>query len=225
MKTLLLTLTYAVGIGELILGVYFWVTHSKSEIRRVMALLAFSTGTWVILSAVTSYVPYTAIGRYEMASVYILGSLLLTALLHLTLIFPFPIMRLDKLHILLLYLPLAIFSYILLTTNLIVNSFIGNTNWAGTVIGGPLFDLYNIYSILLFIVSIGVLTNRLGKLDGIHKKNIQIFAWSVILGGLPGVIFYLLLPTFYPQIVVNSLIGALSSAIWVGGTTYIVLRK
>jgi len=48
MKTLLLTLTYLVGIGELILAGYFWKTHSGSEIRKVMGMLSMVTGLWVL---------------------------------------------------------------------------------------------------------------------------------------------------------------------------------
>ncbi|GEM_PF-5917806 len=225
MKTFLLTATYLVGIGELALAVFFWVTHSKSEIRKVMALLAFSTGMWVILSALTSYVSYSELGKYQVALVYVFGLVLLTCLVHLTLIFPFRLIHLDRFHVFLMYVPVIIFSYISLATSLIVLTFTGDPNNVGDIVGGPLYGLYNIYAFILFIASIIILITRARKLDGLHRKNIQIFGWSVFLGGLPGVIFYLLIPTFSPQIIINSLFGVLSSLIWVSGTTYIINRR
>ncbi len=225
MKFFLLSITYLVGILELILGIFFWVTNSKNEIRKVMALLAFSTGIWVVLSGVTSYVPYSRLGHYEIAIVYIFGALLLTALLHLTLIMPYPFFRFDKLHILLLYFPLTFLSYALLFSRTIVESFTGSPTWAGIIFGGPLFSMYNIYLFFLFVLSTGIIFYRLPKLDGVHKQNMKILVWSVILGGLPGIILLLILPTFLPELDINPLLGVIPSAIWVGGVAYIVTRR
>lgn len=224
-KYILLTLTYLVGAGELALAIFFWVTHSKSEIRKVMALLAFSTGVWAMLSAATSYVPYSVFGYFEMALVYIFGALLMTALLHLSLITPYPFVRLDKLHTFLIYFPLSFLSYSLLFSRTVVKSFTGSPTWAGLVIGGPLYSLYNIYFFLVFILAIGIIFFRLRRFDGLHKQNMRIFIWSVILGGLPGVVLFLILPSFIPDLNVNPLLGVIPSVIWVGGTTYIVLKK
>jgi hypothetical protein len=224
-KTILLTLTYLVGAGELILAIFFWVTHSKNEIRKVMALLAFSTGMWVILSGITSYVPYSTLGHYEMALLYISGALLLTALLHLSLIMPYPFIRIDRLHVFLMYFPSVLLSYILIFSRTIVESFDGSSTWAGVVIGGPLYSLYNIYSFLLFTLAISIIFFRIQRLDGLHKKNMQIVVWSVLLGGLPAVVLFLILPIFTPSININSLFGVIPSAVWVGGTTYIIIKK
>ncbi len=225
MKIFLLTLTYLVGTGELILALYFWINNSKNEIRKVMALLSFSTGMWVVLGAVTSYVPYSTFGYYEMTLVYIFGALLLTALLHLSLIMPYPLFLFDKLHAFLIYFPLMFLSYALLFSRTIVQSFTGSSTWAGIVIGGPLYTMYNVYLFLLFVLAIGIITFRIQRLDGFQKQNMRIFVWSIVLGGLPAVILFLILPNFIPDLNVNGLLGVIPSAIWVGGTTYIVMRK
>lgn len=224
-KNILLTLTYLVGAGELILAIYFWVTNSKNEIRRVVSLLALSTGMWVILGAVTSYVPYSTTGHYLMALDYIFGLSLLTILVHLVLIMPFPVARIDRFHIGLLYFPVVLFSYILLFSRTIVYSFQGSPTESGTITGGPLFGLYNIYLLLLFALAVIVAFVRIRKLDGLHRSNMTIFIWSVILGGSPGIFFYLVLPTFASHIAFNTLFGVIPSVIWIGGTTYIALKK
>lgn len=225
MKEFLLITTYLVGAGELFLAGYFWKTNSGNEIRKLMTLLSFSTGMWVILSAVTSYVPYSSLGHYEMALVYIFGALLLTTLLHLSLIMPFPLLRLDRLHIVLMYFPLAFLSYMLLFSETIVESFVGTPTWAGIVIGGPLFSMYNVYLLLLFILAASIILYRLRRLGGFQKKNMQIFFWSLLFGGLPAVVLYLVLPNFIPDLDINTLFGVIPSVIWVGGTGYIVTRK
>ena len=225
MKTLLLFSTYIIGIGEILLGIYFLYTNSKNEIRRVISLFAFSTGIWAILSGITSYTAYSALGRIEIAGVYFFGALLLMAILHLSFIMPYPLIRFDKWHAFLFYLPLLFLAYILFFSRTIILSFEGSTSWAGIIIGGPLFGLYNIISFFIFTSAVITLFYRANKLDGIHKKNLKLVAWSILLGGLPGSIIFFIISTFFPSFYINSLIGVLPSVIWIGVTTYIVLKK
>lgn len=145
MKTLLLTLTYLVGIGELILAIYFWVTNSKNEIRKVMALLALSTGIWVITSGLTLCVSQTPITTFFMQLVFVSGALLITALLHLSLIFPNKLIQLDPLHGWLLYGPAIVFTLIMFVSDSIVMGFTGSVTDVGRIIPGPLYSLYNLY--------------------------------------------------------------------------------
>jgi len=224
-KTILLTLTYLVGAGELILAIYFWATHSKSEIRKVIALLAFSTGIWVVLSAATSYISYSSFGYLLMALVYIFGLILITTLLYLILIMPFPLLKFDKIHKLLMYFPVLIFGFMLIYSKTIIESFTGSATLVGKIIGGPLYGLYNFYLVLIFLTSVVLAFARIKKLDGIHKRNMVILIWSVILGGTPAIILYLIFPIVAPSININDLIGVIPSFIWVGGVTYIALKK
>lgn len=225
MKTVLLTLTYLVGIGELILAIYFWVTNSKSEIRRVMALLAFSTGMWVIASGLTSYVPQTPLTTFYMRLVFIFGALLITALLHLTLVYPTQMIRLDSFHGWLLYLPTIFLSLIMVTSNTIVAGFTGSATDSGRIIPGPIYNLYNMYVFGVYIVAVVLLFYRQRRADGMFKKNLRLIFWSVVIGGIPPVIIDLLIPVFTKGIYPNANYGAISTIIWLGVTTYIVLRK
>lgn len=224
-KDILLVLTYLVGAGELALAIFFWVTHSKNEIRKVMALLSLSTGVWVILSGLTSYVPYSTTGYYEMAALYALGALLVTAIVHLGIVFPFPMFRFDRLHAFLIYLPVVLISYILFFSKTIVLTFNGSATWSGSITGGPLYTLYNLYLLLAYVLALVILAYRARKLDGLHRQNLTIMFWSFVLGGLPGVISYLVIPIVTGVLGYNSLVGVIPTAIWIGGTCYILLKK
>lgn len=225
MKTILLTLTYLVGAGELILAIYFWINHSKNEIRKVMSLLAFSTGMWVITSAMIAYRTGGDVTLLINGFVYTFGILLLTTLVYFALIFPFPLMRLDRFHKVLLYVPALIFSIIGFTTRAIELDYIANEKNAGEVVGGPLLPIYNNYLLLLFIISIGLLILQVRRNDGINRNNVRLVLWGVLIGGIPAVIIDLVISTYFPDYVPNFLYGVLSSVIWFGTTTYIVLKK
>lgn len=225
MKTLLLTITYLAGTGELMLAIYFFVTNSKNEIRRVMALLSFSTGIWSILSAATSYSPYSTMGFYGVAGSYFFGALLVIASIHLSIVMPYPPFRFDTLHAWLLYLPVAIFGYIIFFSKTIVASFSGTSEWSGVIIGGPLFGLYNIYFLINFLLVLGMFSYRLRNTEGVYKRNIRVILWAYVLGGLPAAVQYFFIATINPDANLNTLVGVVPTVLWVGGVSYILLKK
>lgn len=225
MKTLLLTLTYLVGAGELILAIYFWATKSKNEVRKVMALLAFSTGIWVVTNGLTSYVQQTSSNIIFGKLVFISGVVLISSLLHFVLIYPIPLFRMDRWHAILLYVPGILFSIIIATTNAVYKGFTGSTQDSGQVIPGPIYNIYNLYIILLFVASLILLIYRARLSDGLIRRNAIFFFWAVLLGGLPAVIIDLFISSFVRDIKPNALYGVISSVVWLGTTTLIILRK
>ncbi len=222
MKTILLTATYLVGAGELALAIFFWVTHSKSEIRKVMALLAFSTSVWSITNAMTSYVNPSKLVDIALGLIFVAGVFIVTILIHFTLIFPFRLFLLDRLHFFLLYLPAFIFSLTASFTKTIVSSYMVALDNPGFVNKGPLFVLYEVYISVLFLTALMILSKRIKKLDGLHKKNTKIVFWSILVGGTPAIIFNLWFVFF--GILVNPLVPVLFGLAWVGGTTWILLK-
>ncbi len=225
MKTLLLTASYLVGIGELILAGYFWKTNSKNEIRKVMALLAFSTGVWVLTSAFTSYVSQTPLTTFFMRIVFVSGVILVTALLHLSLIYPFQIARLDRLHRWLLYAPTFQWVFIAFFTNAIVEGFTGSATDSGRIIPGLLYTFYNLYVFGLYLVALVMFFWRMRYTEGQHKQNLELIAWSVFIGGLPAVMIDLLIPVITKGVYPNANYGAISTITWLGVTTYIIRKN
>ncbi len=217
MKTLLLALTYLVGIGELILAIYFWATNSKSEIRRVMAILAFATAGWGITNAMTNS-EYSLVGVLP----FVFGALLLTAMVHFAIVFPYRKFTFDRLHVLGLYLPWAFFSYLLLWTRVVVADMYLVNN-AGYTTGGSIFPAFNFYLALLYFLGLGLIIWKLTKLEGVAKKNTMIIFFSLLIAGLPGVFFAIF--HFMENVPYNYLYGPISSIVWLGATTYIVRKK
>lgn len=226
MKTLLLTLTYLVGAGELVLAWYFWKTNSGNEIRKVMALLAFSLGMWVITSAFVAYKPDDNLFLILTSRlIFVFGSLLLTSLFHFTLIYPYPVRIFDQYHKILLYIPAVIFSLIAVTSNAIYQGAYASETVAGQVIPGPVYNHYNVYLLLLYVLSIVIMVRRLPTLSGDHQKITRLMITAVIIGGLPAVVIDLVMPLVVPNIVPNSLYGNLFTGVWLGATSYVVMRR
>lgn len=224
MKEIVLTSCYVIAACELVLGFYFLATNSKIEIRKVMALLSFSTAIWVALSAVTSYHPYSSIGYFETAILFLSASVLITAILHFSLIYPFKLFRFDRLHVFLLYLPTVLFGWNLFFSRTIVSTFYGSPTDPGGVVGGPLYVQYNVYLAVIYLVAMTILVYRIIHSAGYFKKALSLVLSSFIFGGLPGVIFYLIVPSFSSGVTANPFIGVIPTIIWVGVTSYIVIK-
>lgn len=219
MKTLLLTLTYTVGMGELILAMYFWATNSKSEVRRVMGVLAFFTGCWALLNAATGTINSN---YYLNASTFVAGCFLIASLLHLTLVFPHPFFQLDRFHRIFIYLPAVFFTYAILFTKTVVIGFPYLKN-AGLTLGGPLFVVLNLYLGGVFVLSLLILFLRSKRVDGTARQNTLLLFWTILIGGIPGIFFAVLhLLDHFPF---NYLYGPIGSMIWFISIMYILRKK
>jgi hypothetical protein len=225
MNTFFLILTYILGLSDLLLSFYFLYTHSKNEIRKVMFLFTFSLGIWVIISAHTSYISFSSSGYYEMALVYFAGSVAITAMLHLALIMPYKIYNFDKYHAILLYIPTIFFFFMLFFTRTLVVSFENNLNGFGYINSGELYPLYNIYNAVIYLLGLSIFFHRSQIGDGQHKKSSRIIFLSLLVGGLPAIVIYFILATFFTSVPTNNLVGVLPTAFWVFSTSYIVMRK
>lgn len=226
MKTILLTLAYTIGIGELILAGYFWVTNSKNEIRRVMALISLFTGAWVITSALSAYVNPTPFVIFILSLVYVFGIFLIVALLHLAIIFPYSLFHFDRVHKALLYVPAVIFSSIALFTKTIVTGIDISPETPGLVISGPLHDMYNYYILLYLIFTFSLLLYKAKHSDGTNRKMAFTVFVSIFLGGMFPIWFDILVPSFFPQFTrMNYLFGNIGTVLWLGVTTYVVRKK
>jgi hypothetical protein len=220
---ILVIVTSLVGLAEIGFGLYFWKTNSRNAIRRIMALLAFSTGAWVLLSALTTYAPESSLANLGVELVYVFGAILVTSLLIFVVLYPYPIIQFDRFHLILLFLPVLFFSYaILFGSAVIVQTFVVPTEHVG-IVPGPLHGLYNTYIFILFVIALAVLFLRAKKLDRMYHRHARILFWSILIGGLPAVIIDLVFTSYF-GIFLSPLIGTLSSVIWLGAVTWIVFK-
>ena len=224
-KAILLPLTYLIGIAEIGLGIFFWATHSKSEIRKVMALLSLSTGLWVITSGLTSYVTESPITILYMKVLFAAAMVLVTALVHLALVYPYQLVHMDRFHSMLLYGPTILWCIISISTNAITTGFSGSPEMVGQVHPGNLFSLYNLFAFLLYFTALILFIMRWKVAEGQHRKNVKLIFLSVLIGGIPAVVIDLLMPLFNSGVYPNVDYGAVSTICWLGVTTYIVVKN
>lgn len=223
MKTPLLTLTYLVGIGELILAVFFWMTRGNNQVRRVICLIAFSLGVWVLLNALTAYQNPSKAIDFASSFIYLSVVVFVTAAVHFALLFPIPFVRLDRLHVFLLYLPASLSIYPIFFTRTIVRGYVLNPSISGYSLPGPLYGEFSTFLTVVLIITLWLLARQVMRTDGVLRRNATIVFWSLlvpIVGGIGYNLPHELRGTEY-----NSLVAPLLTSFWVILTSYIVLRK
>jgi len=223
MKIALFGLTYLVGIGELLLAIYFWVTNSKSEIRRVMAFLALSLSLWVLFNGIFGVHLPTKLHSVIFTAPYVFGVFILSFLFHFSVVYPLKTFSFDRLHATFLYAIASIFSFAILFSTTIVDRFFVHDNGSIGIIGGPLYGLYNFYLSVLMLLSLALIVYKYRQIQGIPKRNVQLILWSSIITGVPAFItsVFHLAPTF-PY---NFLIGPIASGFWLVAVTVIIRRS
>lgn len=220
----LVILTYIAGVGELVLALYFLKTNSGATIRKVMSLLCASTALWVLTSAFVAFRPSTPFVDFMGNIVFFGGATLLTTLVWLVCIYPYPNIRFDALHVMLLYVPVLLFTVILFSTKTILAGTIADSSNVGQTIPGPVYWIYNAYQLVVYLVALCILIFKSRHFSGYNKRNILIILAALVLGGLPGVFLDLIAP-FFNLYNVNYLYGNLASVFWLGGVTYILVAK
>lgn len=223
MKTFLLTATYLVGIGELILAWYFWKTNSKNEIRRVMAAISAFVGFWVLSIATTVAVPEMFSKGLMIDATYLFGVLLTTSVLWLAIVFPYRSFTFDQIHSSLLFLPCVLFAYFLFVSDTIVQQYIPK-GLSGVYIEGKLFPVFGLYLTVQYIAALLLMVDKLKRSDGIHRTMLRISLGSLLVGGSPAVLANLFIPVFSGEGTLP-FVGTLSTAVWFGATTYAVTRR
>jgi hypothetical protein len=224
MKEAAILFSYVLSVGILTLAAYFAKSNSGSPVRRAMAFLSFSTGMWVLATTVGVYHTPDTITLWSAPLTYVFGVIVVTGLVIFSLEFPASSFGLDARHITFLFIPVAIFTYLLLATPLIIADYQAGPNVQGVWIGGPLYNLYNIYLTVFYIAALVILASKFSKVDGINRANLGIVFWAFLLGGSPAVVNDLIVPLFVNH-ASTPFIGTMSTIAWLGLTSYILVKK
>lgn len=216
------TIATIIGIGELLLALYFWRTNSGSRIRWTVGLVALSMGMWVLLNVLTSYTERTALTDALVPILFFSVVILFLSILHLCLEFPYPMFRVDRLHILLLYAPAAIFAHVLFFTNGIVRDYQLDPSSPGYVIPGDFYPVFAGLIAIGLVASISLLIWKARRTEGVFRRNVLLVLCSFLIPGLPGLYFVLTREAVGASY--NSLITPIVSGVWLGITGYIVFR-
>lgn len=223
MKTVLLALAYSIGLVELGFALFFWKTNGGNQTRRVAGTLAFAMSAWVILNALTAYREPSAFVDGAFPFVYVSVLVAVTAMVHLALLFPIPLVRIDRLHVFLLYLPTLLLLYPLFGTETVVSGYELNSQISGYATPGPIYPLFSAIVVVGFLLTSALLMKQIRRTDGVLRRNATIVLGSLFVPVLSGIVYNL--PHELRGTAYNSMLVPLLTGFWALLTGIIVIKK
>lgn len=212
-----------IGILELLFGLYFLIRYEKSMVSILFGLSALMVGGWVlsngigVLFARGSFMD-DLLGRATSA----FSALIFPIMYLFVQAYPFATFKINKRFIVFLFsLPIALVGLIFFSKSLIIGF---EKIQYGPTIYGNLFLLYTAYIVSMFIFISTEILIKLPKLDNLHRRQLSYFFIAILISGIIGMMFNLILPYFFNARYLFWL-GPASSLIWLGLMWKVVKQK
>lgn len=223
MKDILLISIYIVSSLEFLFGLYLLKTQSGSNVRKMASAIALTISIWVLLNAFVSYRDSSHTVLVFTQILYFVATLMIIEILHLSLIYPLPLFRLDRVLAFLLYVPLGLFTFLFFRTDQIIRNIVINRNIPGYIIPGESYQLFNGFVSLVFFLVILILLLQIKRSYGHWRKTTIILALGVFFPGLMTLILNVWNQASW--INYNTLIAPILSIIWLFLMAYIALPE
>jgi hypothetical protein len=210
-----------VGLLELVFAIYLFTRYEKSKSITFFALFALSVSGWVLANSFGIFIPqgiFDVIGRMSfLFSSFIFPLLYLFILEH-----PYPVTNVHSRFIFFTFLPSVIISLIIFFSNSIVQGFIQVSY--GETIYGNLFPCFSLFIICWFLLILAEMFYKRRKLDHLHRWQMSLLLIAIVISGIFGITFTILLPSVF-NIRFAYWLGPASSVIWLGFMWVIIRRK
>ncbi len=153
---------------------------------------------------------------------YISATMISSSFLLFTYIFPFGIFKLDKIKTALIFAPNIILIFLILFSNEIIESVTVNYSEENTIIFGSLYLAYICYILIYFFLGFWNLFNSYRKSSGLYRAQLRYVFIGFFISANIAFITNLLMP--WMENTSLNWAGQVSTMLWVGFTTYAILR-
>jgi len=209
---------------ELILGLYLFFRHPKNHITISYFLFILGVVIWVLSNGFAILEQTRNINWWKMT--YIGGALLASSFVYFAMAFPYSRKEISKLKIIGLYLPIVYFIIIIFSTKLIVEGLATYDVWITNVTLGPLYHLYVLFVVIFLIWGTVLLLAKFKISDGIHRWQLKLMLWGIIISALFAITSDLIIPFFSEYYLVHyPWVGSAFSLVWLSFTSYIVFKR
>lgn len=153
---------------------------------------------------------------------YVNATLVSSSFLFFTYIFPYGLLRLDHIKTALIFFPNIMLVFLTFFSNQIIESVLIQHVGENTIIFGDLYLIYVLYILIYFFLGFWNLFNSYRQSSGIHRTQL----WYVFIGFFVAANIAFTTNLVMPWRGDTSLnwVGQVATIIWVGFTTYAILR-
>ncbi len=212
-----------VGILELIFTIYLFVRYESSATITAFGFFSLCVTGWVLTNGIGLFLERGSIYEeliYRLAFIFIL--FLFPTLYLFIQLFPFQEDKINLRYILLLYFPSILFSLLIYGSKNLVIDF-EFSKYAYTVFGSD-YWIYGINIFIFYLLVIFYTAKRISRINGYRKWQLKMIYYSILISGIFGFIFYLILPYIF-NIKTGAILGPGTTIIWLGFMSYIILKK
>lgn len=216
-------LLYLVGAAELVLGVYIGIQKPMSTIRASYTWVVFGTAGWVLANAVFRHITSDEGALLAERFTFIFGIIATAAYLYFSFVFPMQLKRVPTWKFLYVILSAVTISLFALFTNFLVVDAELVLPRASIYTYGSLYIPFLIWFFVTWIWSLTNFARKYRGLDPFYQWQVRMILFSIIVPIIMISVFDLLVP--YLGIAGYGWVGSMSSIIWLGFSTYIVVRR
>ncbi|MFH1366549.1 MAG: histidine kinase N-terminal 7TM domain-containing protein [Patescibacteria group bacterium] len=212
-----------IGLIEVFLGLWFLFRYKRSAINNWYVVFVSSVAFWVLANAgIYFYTNNLDQAQFYNQLTWLGGVFVAFAFLFFSFYFPITLKPVKRYSYLLIIIPLILFVYLIFFSDLFVTgmAFEGNNQKFFT---GSLFFLFPVYFFFYWIWGIINLLLKLKTTDGIHVQQLKLLLTGVIISSVFIVIFDLIYPLIGKAVI--SGLGPELTLVWLGFTSYIILKK
>lgn len=216
---------FIVSFLEILLAGYVYIRNRKNLIGKVFSFFTFCVSFWVWPIGIVVFLNDQQSIEFFTKLTWIGPIFLAPTLLLFSWIFPYKSIEIKLKHWLILIFPVIV-SILLLCTSIypVIDSVEMNV-WRRAHFG-PGIHIFNILFVVYWIWAIVNLNQTYKASEGIHRWQLKNFLIGIVISSFFGILLNLIFPwldIFMYDFL--SVIGAITSVIWLGFTSYILFKK
>ncbi|MFH2097411.1 MAG: histidine kinase N-terminal 7TM domain-containing protein [bacterium] len=212
-----------VGLIALGLAIYIFTRYQQTTAIKIFGLLALSDAGWILfngLGLIMDRGGQTMPFFFRMT--YVFSSFLFALLFLFTLHYPYKRFEINwRFNILLFSVPTLISGLVLFSDGIIMGF---DQARLPQSLEGSIYWVFALYVILLFVWILIELINKIRSEQGMYKWHLNMFFWGILLSGIIGILFNLVIPLII-DVSVPNWIGPSASIIWLGLMVCVIRRR
>lgn len=203
------------------LGTLVWRRSSSKQTNQLFASMIILVTFWMSIVLIADAIAIHPPDNILWARLTIVAPLLLLPLLLIFAIsFPNPKDTLSQLKRIIIFLPtLLLIPFVPTAFNIVSTT---HLSWGGSIVPGPVYFLFDCYFILYLFISIFILARKYRKYQGIIKQQLRYIILGIGATATISIFVSGVLPIF--GISQFSILGPPSTIIFLGATTYAIIR-
>jgi len=207
---------------EFVFAFYMFFRKQKSAISVSFGLFILSVGFWALGLALFRGLMNNSYAFIASRTTYISAAFIASTFVYFSLVYPFKTRDLNAGDILLIVSPGIITFFFIFFSDLLIKEYVME-EWGRSAIVGPAYHFYGIFFLVYWLWGFVNLFKKYRATDGIHRLQMKLALWGIIISFALGSFFALFQPWFQNYRYTHY--GPESSVIFLAFTAYIIWKK